>query len=183
MNAGAVSVKWDRVVIFFSAAIGKTILVLMLASLLGLSGCGFERVMPLKMPARLSTMALHADNHYTDFNRELSHGLRDAGVQLVAESTPDTAVIDILSDVSGQTVLSVSATNTPTEYEVFYTVKFRVRVGSHEVLSPTELSLRREYSYSVNAALAKQHEQETVRRALAKEISGLVLRRVATVTW
>jgi len=158
--------------------------VLLIVAGLGLQGgCGFERVMPQAMPARLRTLSVVTSDHYTDFSRALQANLKQKGVTVYAEPQPEVAVLEVLSDASGQKVLSVSATNTPTEYEVFYTVKFRVRVGTQELLAPTEFTLRREYSYSVTAALAKQHEQETIRQAMASEIARLVMRRVASLNW
>ena len=163
-----------------------------------LAGCGFELIKPLKMPEPLRHLRVTASDRYTDFHQELMQGLEQAGVSLNEvqvygnlavksikpgePSSEQPITVDIIKDVSGQNVLSVSANNTPTEFEVFYTVQFKVSKGTQELLPPTELTLRHEYSYAVTAELAKQHERDTVRQALAHEISILVIRRISALT-
>lgn len=166
---------------------------------LGLAGCGFSLVKPLKLTATLQNIAIVSGNRYTDFQTELTQGLEAAGAHLEqrqvlsnsavksdahqANTVREPLTIEIVQDVSGQNVLSVSATNTPTEFEVYYTVKFRVMHDTTEILPVTEFTLRREYSYSVTATLAKQHERDTIRQALAHEIAALVIRRVAALNY
>jgi outer membrane lipopolysaccharide assembly protein LptE/RlpB len=162
-------------------------------SLVWLGSCGFQIVKPVNLTGRLHEVVLISDNRYSDFNQELSKSLKGAGVARVlneismgtkaVDDNSSTIVIEIIKDATGQDVLSVSATNTPTEYEVFYTVQLKIRSGSKEILAPTEFALRREYSYAVNAALAKEHERATIRAALAHDISELVLRRLAALSW
>jgi LPS-assembly lipoprotein len=91
-------------------------------------------------------------------------------------------VIDVLEDKTEQRVLSISASNLPTEYEVFYTVRYRVRVDGKDVLAPQVLKLSKDYSFNENAVLAKEEEQQLIRRALAQELATVVVRRLAALT-
>jgi LPS-assembly lipoprotein len=78
-------------------------------------------------------------------------------------------------------VLSVSARNTPEEYEAFYVVEYSVEGPSGELIPTQKLELTRDYSYDVTAVLAKQREQAVLREALARDLAGLVLRRLAAL--
>jgi LPS-assembly lipoprotein len=89
--------------------------------------------------------------------------------------------VKIIKDQSGQRVLSVSARNTPEEYEVFYAVEYSVASGGTELIPPQKLELTRDYSYDTTAVLAKQREQAVLREALAQDLAGLVLRRLASL--
>jgi LPS-assembly lipoprotein len=90
-------------------------------------------------------------------------------------------VIRIRRDQSGQRVLSVSARNTPEEYEVFYAVEYSVDGPAGELIPPQQLELTRDYSYDETAVLAKQREQAVLREALARDLAGLVVRRLAAL--
>ena len=68
----------------------------------------------------MSATYIETDDRYTDFNRALREALA-FGATLAVRSSDATAIVRILDDNSGQRVLSVSARNTPEEYEVFYT--------------------------------------------------------------
>src|SRR5690606_31910536 len=93
-----------------------------------------------------------------------------------------TATEHILKDESGQRVLSVSARNTPEEYEVFYEIEYAVAGPDDvELISPQRLELTRDYSYDPTAILAKQREQAILREALARDLASLVVRRLASL--
>jgi LPS-assembly lipoprotein len=146
-----------------------------------LAGCGFHLQGVTKLPPAFATTQLDAEDRYSDFHRAIDLALRTSGSKVVGHGIEAGATIEVLKDDSGQHVLSVSATNTPTEFEVYYTVRYRVRVGEREAIPPQTLTLTRDYSYDVTAVLAKEHEQEVIREALARDIAALVMRRVAAI--
>jgi LPS-assembly lipoprotein len=102
-------------------------------------------------------------------------------VRVTSHREDATAVLKIAKDQSSQRVLSVSGTNSPTEYEVFYTVIYSVEAAGTVLIEPQTLSLTRDYSFDETALLAKEHEQEQIRAALAQQLAGLVLRRMAVL--
>jgi LPS-assembly lipoprotein len=155
----------------------------LLATLL-LAGCGFHLQGLARLPPAFATTRLDASDRYTDFHRALGDALHAAGSRVVGRGAdaPAGATVEVLKDDAGQHVLSVSSTNTPTEYEVYYTVRYRVRVGDKEAIPPQTLTLTRDYSFAENAVLAKEHEQEVIRAALAHDLAALVVRRLAALT-
>jgi LPS-assembly lipoprotein len=155
---------------------------LMLAAALALGACGFHLQGVSRLPPAFASTYLEAEDRYTDFHRAMEAQLRASGSRLVGPAEQHGATLEIMTDDSGQRVLSVSATNTPTEYEVYYTVKYRVRIGDKEVLPPKTLTQTRVYSFDVSAVLAKEQEQQILTAALARDIAALVIRRLAAVT-
>ena len=144
-----------------------------------LAACGFHLQGVARLPPAFATTRLVAEDRYTDFHRALEDALRASGSRVAASDA--TATVEVLTDDSSQRVLSVSASNTPTEYEVYYTVRYRVRVGDREVLSPKVLTLTRGYSFNAAAVLAKEQEQDQIRAALARELAALVMRRLTAL--
>jgi len=155
---------------------------LLLVPLLCLSSCGGWRLQGMeRIPSAMAVTYVDAADRYSDFNRALRESLNAAGAQLVEERKDARVVIRIRRDESGQRVLSVSARNRPEEYEVFYTVEYSVEGVNGELLEPQKLERTRDYSYDEAALLAKQREQAVLREALARELAGLVLRRLAAL--
>ena len=153
-----------------------------LVSLTALAGCGFHLQGVARLPPAFATTELAAGDRYTDFHGALADLLAASGSHLVGAGAEGAAVVEVLTDDSGQHVLSVSASNTPTEYEVYYTVRYRVRIGGREVLPPQQLTLTQGYSFNPTALLAKEHEQEIIRAGLARELALLVMRRLAALS-
>jgi len=149
--------------------------------LAGLAGCGFHLQGVARLPAVFAVTALESDDRYTDLHQALADSLKVAGSRVVSRGEPAGAELEILSEDSGQRVLSVSATNSPTEYEVYYTVRYRVRVDGREVLAPQVLTLNKDYSFDEAAILAKEQEQQQIHAALARELATLIMRRLTVV--
>jgi outer membrane lipopolysaccharide assembly protein LptE/RlpB len=118
----------------------------------------------------MATTYIDARDRYTIFYRELSSALRIGGVQLVDSSVDAAAVIRIESDVSGQSVLTVSGRNVPTEYDVYYSVRYSVWMEGQQILSPHAISLNQDYTYDETMVLGKNREADTIREAVAREV-------------
>ena len=117
----------------------------------------------------------------SDFMRGLTRALEEGGATLTNTRDGATAILQVERDQTGQRVLSVSARNTPTEYEIFYTVTYSVRSADAELLAPRTLTLTRDYSFDEEALLAKQHEEEFLREALARDLVSQVMRSLASL--
>ena len=151
------------------------------AALCALAACGFHLRGASHLPRVFDATFLESADHYTDLHRALVDALRLGGARLVQRRADAAAVVEVLSEDSGQRVLSVSARNTPTEYEVYYTVRYRVRIGERTALEPHALTLTRDYSYDETALLAKEQERDNLRTALARDLAALVMRRLAAL--
>lgn len=154
---------------------------ILLVGLLSLAGCGWRLQGTAKLPEIMSTTYVETDDRYTDFNRMLREGLEASGVRLASSRAQASAIVRIRRDDSGQRVLSVSARNVPEEYEVFYAIEYSVESQTGELIEPQKLELTRDYSYDTTAVLAKQREQAFLREALARDLAGLVIRRLASL--
>jgi len=155
---------------------------LLAASLaLALVACAFHRQGVTPMPAVMKLTYVDARDERTEFMRGLTRALATRGATLTPTRESASAVLRIERDETGQRVLSVSARNTPTEYEIFYTVTYAVTANGAEILTPQTLTLTRDYSFDDEALLAKQHEEEILREALASDLVNLVMRRLASL--
>lgn len=115
------------------------------------------------------------------FHLELQRQLRTAGVELVDVPDDTAAIFAISVDRTGQRVLSVSARNVPTEYEVFYTVEYALISGEDNLLIPQRVTLTRDYQYDETLVLGKAREEQLLREAIVKDLVRLVSRQLATL--
>jgi LPS-assembly lipoprotein len=148
---------------------------------LALAACGFHRQGVRALSPVMKVTYLDTKDERSDFLRGLSSALETNGATLATTRDGATAVLRVERDETGQHVLSVSARNTPTEYEIYYTVTYSVTAGGEEVLPPRTLTLTRDYSFNEEALLAKQHEEEFLREALARDLVSQVMRSLASL--
>ncbi|HEX3845994.1 MAG TPA: LPS assembly lipoprotein LptE [Steroidobacteraceae bacterium] len=151
------------------------------AASLAVAACGFRLVGSSPLPAVLARPYLSLKDPYTDFSREFEHQLKSAGASLQTVRPGATATIDVTKDLVEQRTLAVSAQNTPTEYELTYTVTFSVRGPDKEILAPQTINLARDYSFEPNVLLAKQHEADILRQQMARDLVSIAMHRLTSL--
>lgn len=124
---------------------------------------------------------IEASDRHSQFYRELRAQLRDAGVNLVDTAADATAIFSISYDETEQRVLSVSARNVPTEYEVYYTIEYSLEAGGKNLLERQSLTLTRDYTYDSTLVLGKAREEELLREAVVDDLVRIVLRQISTL--
>lgn len=115
---------------------------------------------------------------HTEFLATLTDVLRQRGAEVLLAPADGAAVLDISADETGQRVLSVSVRNIPREYEVYYAVTFSLTVGTESLIANESLVVTRAYTYDETQVLAKEAEEQILRRALAEDLARRVLQRI-----
>ena len=149
--------------------------------LLGLSACGFHLQGRMPLPDSIRRVHIDAQDEQSDFVRALRASLLASGVELVDRPQPTAATVAISRDRVTERVLTVSARNIPTDYELTYDVEIAVRGAGRELMTPEALSLSRTYSFDEARLLAKDREKAILQDALARDMAGVVLRRLSTL--
>lgn len=124
---------------------------------------------------------ISVDDDRSLFYRELREALEAAGVHLVDAEADATAVFTVLYDHTDQRVLSVSARNVPTEYEVYYTIEYSLDSGEKNLLEPQTLTLTRDYTFDPTLVLGKEHEQQLLRDAIVDDLVRIVMKQITTL--
>lgn len=145
------------------------------------SACGFQLQGRTPLPEPLAVTFVQAEDQQSDFVQGLRKALMASGARLADSSEQASGTVRIVADDVKRRVLSVSARNTPREYEVTYTVRFSVNAGGKDLLTEQEVTLSRDYSFDERTLLAKEHEEAILREALARDLVGIVMRRLASL--
>ncbi len=156
----------------------RSVLVL---ALLPLAACGFQLQGRQRLPASLRRLHVETDDAQSDFVAALRGVLRASGVELLAAPAADAGLLRVIRDDVTERVLTVSARNIPTDYELIYRVEVAVSAGGKELLAPEEISLSRIYSFDERRLLAKERERDLLLDGLASDMASVVLRRLGAL--
>jgi LPS-assembly lipoprotein len=151
------------------------------AMLVATAGCGFHLRGHAPLPAAMARPWVDAADRYSPLHAALVARLEAAGAELAPDASTATAVIRVHVDRTGRELLSVAADNRPGEYEVYYTAEYSVTAAGRELLPRQQVTLTRDYGYDEATVLAKEHEEQSLREALADEIAALMLRRFSAL--
>jgi LPS-assembly lipoprotein len=152
-----------------------------LVLLAALAGCGFHLQGATSTPEAMERTYISTTDQFSPFYRELRRTLRASGVEVLDDPTGATATLTILFDLTDQRVLSVSARNVPTEFEVFYTVRYTITSGEASLLEPQELTLTRFYTYDETLVLGKAKEEQVMREAIVDDLVRIIMKQISTI--
>ena len=140
--------------------------------------CGFELQNTSNISEKLDALIIKTNNPYSAFYRTLRNQFRESGTRIIDDTSQSDYTLTILTDESEQRTLSVSATNTPQEYEIYYRVIWSFSKGDTMILeSVTNLSIQ-DYTFDQRQLLGKSNESQMIKQALAKDIAREVIFRL-----
>ena len=154
---------------------------LLVVAVLSLAGCGFHLQGRQPLPEAFAYTYVDTKDEQTDFVQDLRKALIASNVNVISTRGSSGAVITVHEDEITERVLSVSARNIPTEYELTYTVGFSVLSGDKTLIDKEEIAATRDISFDETQLLAKEREQEILSEALARDLVALVMRRLAAL--
>jgi len=154
---------------------------LTLLATLFLTSCGFHLQGRQPMPEAFTYTFIDTKDEQTDFVQDLRKALIASGSKVIRTQGSSGATVSVHEDELTERILSVSARNIPTEYELTYRVKFSVTAGGKTLIDSEEISATRDLSFEESQLLAKEREQEILREALARDLVALVMRRMASL--
>lgn len=166
---------------------GKLILrsLLLLLTLTLLQGCGFHLrgydSEKAALPSHISPLLLQGLAEYDSLRIELSRQLRTSGITLTKDAAEAGSSLRILSRSSDRRALSNYNSGNVAEYELHEGVDFDlINRSGDELLARQTVSLLRSYSNSTTEVLGKQNEEEILRKAMRRDLSSRILRRLQT---
>lgn len=151
----------------------------LLFSLVGLTGCGFHLRGSTELPEELSEVALQGTRPNGDLGIAVRNGFTRVGGQLVDSTASARSVLVISQDSVSRRVLSVDSLGQANEYELAYTLGFRLddTHGANRVVQQT-INLRRQFRYDPNLTLAKADEEARLVREMRQDAVRQMVRRL-----
>jgi LPS-assembly lipoprotein len=152
------------------------------AAACALTACGFHLEGSTALPRSIALVRIETSDTESDFYFGLRKALIAAGTRIDESGHDDSAtVIHVLNDLTTQRILTVSALNVPTEYELSYQLKFSVTSQGRDLIAPETHTLVRDYNFSENELLAKERETKILSEALAHDLVSVVMRRLSSL--
>ena len=144
-----------------------------------LSSCGFQLRQSVIDIDKLENSFIETNDSRSIFYRKLRAELNSNNIELATSKSIAKNTITIHRDETGRRVLSVSARNVATEYEVFYRLSYSF-INEEGNSNAEELELTRSYTFNENLVLGKSQEEEVLIEALASDLVRLMLRQISS---
>ena len=141
-----------------------------------LASCGFHLQGRQPLPAQFSHTYVDTKDEQTDFVQDLRKALISSKVNVIPTKNSSTAVIEVHEDELTERILSVSAQNIPTEYELTYKVTFSV-TSEGKTLIDKEETLFVIKGSDADASIPHRFPNKKIRHVRAGRNSGIEMRQ------
>jgi LPS-assembly lipoprotein len=143
-----------------------------------LSGCGFHLRGDVPLP--FDTIYLNITND-GQFEAELKRSITTGSKTTVVDKATDAQVVlQGGPGVREKVILSLSSAGRVSAYTLRYRFSFKLSDNkAHDFISPTEIVLTREMTYSDTQVLAKETEEQVNYRDMQHDMVQQVMRRLA----
>jgi LPS-assembly lipoprotein len=143
---------------------------------LALSACGFQLRGTGGYELAVESVAIIADNNFSDLADELEDTLKSIGVSVNAED-PEY-VIRLGSETTTRRAVASSGNITVSEYEVRLRAIFSISDAAGEsLIEPTPLTAERIYSFDASNFVSNSEEEELLVEEMRQDLAGQLVRR------
>jgi LPS-assembly lipoprotein len=143
-----------------------------------MAGCGFHLRGQEGMP--FDNLYLVTANPNTEFIRELRRSLQANKVKLVSDAQQADVILDIISEIPDQQILTLDASGRVSEFELFYRVSLRAYdLKNQEWIPADDFILRRDFPYNDNNVLAMEAQENLLYHSMHTEMVQQIVRRLS----
>lgn len=156
-------------------------IIAVLCALLLLSSCGFKPRGAVPLAPPLHSLYLETSDPYGQLARYLTQYLRASGVNIVASAKAAETVLEILSETTGQQLLSVGGTQQTRQYSLTLTVSFQITDPLGRVLVPAQsVTQSRTIPIQSNQILGGSNEANNLYRQMRQSIVYDIMTRLGS---
>jgi len=157
----------------------KKLLTGVLLSLL-LASCGFQLRGVASLPFETVFVPGATGGIALDLKRNIQAGTR---ARVVDDAKAAQAVVQFSQELREKVILSLNAAGRVTEFQLRYSVGFRVHDGKgKEFVTQNTIALTRDVSFNDAEILSKEAEEQFLFRDMQSDMAQLIMRRIAGST-
>jgi len=152
---------------------------LLLVHALLLSACGWHLRGSFNFPASMERLYIEGTAQYSELGVAIHNAFQGSNISVVSHAGQARAILHILSDKSEQRILATDSSGRATEYEVSYTLGFRMEDEKGGLMLPAQqVKSKREYRFDASNVLASGGEVERLKKDMINNSVQQMLRRI-----
>ena len=150
-------------------------LIILLIITLSISSCGYQ----LRGVQEVNFKSISIDGGSTNFAKYLKKKFRQSGVKI---NTVDAEKnLEIVNDSFTKKILSLSSKGRVKEYELTYTVSYRVKLQDGAWSSPIKIETSRDYTFDDASIIAKTEEESRLVKGMQIQLIRTIVTQISVL--
>ena len=144
-----------------------------------LTSCGFHLRGFVDMPSWLDSVAIVIENANVGLRPALRQQLEANHVMVNPSSAQANYLLIIEQDNFSQQIISISASTTPRQYQMIYTVTFRLQNRKGKPILPSNIvTVSRPSTVNNNRILGSDEEETILKSEMMRDVAIQILNRI-----
>ena len=140
-----------------------------------ISSCGYQ----LRGVQEVNFESISINGGSTAFTKYLKKKFRQSGVKI---NTVDAERnIEIVNDSFTKKILSLSSKGRVKEYELTYTVSYRVKLQDNAWSSPIKIETSRDYTFDDASIIAKTEEESRLVKGMQEQLIRTIVTQISVL--
>lgn len=145
------------------------------------AGCGFHLRGTTQLPSELKVLTLTSNDPFGPLTRAIRDQLRASDVRIEEDAArQDIASLRILGATETRDTVSIFQDGTTAEYQLVLTVQAQVLLPGEDIY-PLSVTVFRTFFDNPLAALAKDAEQDIIRKEMRRQAAEQLVRKLVTI--
>lgn len=146
-----------------------------------LTGCGFHLRGPVSLAPPLKKVYIQTHDPYGALTRNLEQSLAFSGAEITTTPAEANVILDIISEVSGEQLLSVGNTQQTRQYNLTLTAIFQLTTPKGKVLlSPQTINETQSVTINSDQILAGSNEKNNLYSQMRRNIIYNIMNRLSS---
>ncbi len=148
--------------------------------LLLLTSCGFHLRGMCNMPRWLNNTSIIVQNANRDLGPLLSDQLKTWNIQVCPDAATASYWLIIEEDHFQQQISSISSSTTPRQYQLIYTVKFKLQQAKgKDIIPDSQVVVSRQITINSDRILGSSNEEEHTKNDLRRDAVNQIIERLS----
>ena len=149
-----------------------------------LNACSFHlRGYQAHYPATFGPIAIHVEHADSAWESLLRQQCTQAKLLVVKDKTQARYWLTIHAEETKNTIISISSSSSPRQYELNYTVTFSVESAKSSFIPPTTLHINRPITINNDRILGSHDEEEKLTQDIRRDAAIQILDRMNRRAW
>jgi LPS-assembly lipoprotein len=145
-----------------------------------LNGCGFHLRGMVDMPKWLNNVAIFVQPAQRELEPLLQSQLQSYKIQVISDPTIANYWLIVENDNFQQNISSISSSTTPRQYQLVYTVRFKLqRADGEEIIPPKSIAISRQITINSNRILGSNDEEESFKIEMKRDAATQIINRIS----
>ncbi|WP_133127317.1 LPS assembly lipoprotein LptE [Legionella nagasakiensis] len=151
-----------------------------LSCMLLLTGCGFHLRGAVDMPSWLDRVAIINQSGHQELEHVLEEQLQAYHVYVSSDPSLANYWLFLQNESFQQQITSVSSSTTPRQYQLIYTVQFKLQRAKGKVIIPSnQLVITRQLTVNSDRILGSDEEEAIIKKEMRRDATLQMLYRLS----